>query len=359
MRSSLTLRAGPRAIAIIRERGLRGDDIDVIPAASGGAKWLSIAGLDKYLFGQLLGSTPAVASSTRPLRCIGSSIGSWRMACLAQRDPVAALERGHRAYIYDQHYSPKPHPREITERLTHCLDMLLGANGVDEMLSHPFVRLHILTAHGRGLAATPHRVAVTAAVAIAAAANVLSRRSLALQFRRTLFHDPRDAAAFSQLRDQPTAYLALGAHNVRDALIASGSIPLLIEGARITGQPGALHWDGGVVDYHLDLDFGDGDGLVLFPHFYPYVVPGWFDKALPWRRAGARNFGRTLLIAPSAEFVATLPGKKIPDRHDFKSMSNSAREKAWQTVANASAQLGEELHELITTGRVVSQLTPW
>ena len=52
--SALTLRAGPEALAIVRERGLRPEDIDVIPAASGGAKWLALAGLDRFLFGEFL-----------------------------------------------------------------------------------------------------------------------------------------------------------------------------------------------------------------------------------------------------------------------------------------------------------------
>ena len=54
MASSLSLRAGPEALALIRERGLRARDIDVMPGASGGAKWLSIAGLDRFLFSEFL-----------------------------------------------------------------------------------------------------------------------------------------------------------------------------------------------------------------------------------------------------------------------------------------------------------------
>ena len=106
MSSALSLRAGPDALRIIRERGLRAEDVDVVPGASGGAKWLVLAGLDRFLFGEFF-----QAPRARPLHLIGSSIGSWRMAAFAQRDPVAALERAHQAYIYDQHYSPKPSAR--------------------------------------------------------------------------------------------------------------------------------------------------------------------------------------------------------------------------------------------------------
>ena len=93
MTALLTLRAGPTALAHLREHGgLRADHIDIVPGASGGAKWIGIGGLDRYLFGHLLQQP-----RSRPLHLIGSSIGSWRMACLAQRDAVAALARGHDA----------------------------------------------------------------------------------------------------------------------------------------------------------------------------------------------------------------------------------------------------------------------
>lgn len=362
MPSSLTMRAGPRALALIRERGLRLEDVDIIPGASGGAKWLAIAGLDRYLFGTFLRSVPVgstTPSRTRPLHCIGSSIGSWRMACLAQHEPVAALARGHHAYIYGQRYSNKPGPREVTTVLTRCLDDILGDTGVEEILSHPFARLHVITARGRGLAASQRRLALATSIAIAVTANVVQRRSLSLQFRRTVFHGAGDTTPFAHLRDLPTVHLTLTPGNLRDALIASGSIPLLVEGARIAGRPGELHWDGGVLDYHLDLDFGPGDGLVLYPHFYSHIVPGWFDKSLPWRRARAKNFDRALLIAPSAAFVASLPGATIPDRRDFYTFPPAVRERRWQAVLDASERLGEELHELLITGTLAERVMRW
>ena len=42
---ALALRAGPDALHLLRERGLRTEDVDLVPAASGGPKWLAIAGL--------------------------------------------------------------------------------------------------------------------------------------------------------------------------------------------------------------------------------------------------------------------------------------------------------------------------
>ena len=368
MPSALTLRAGPDALALVRERGLRADDVDILPGASGGAKWLVLAGLDRYLFGELL-----QAPRDRPMHLVGSSIGSWRMACLAQRDPVAALDRAHAFYVHEQRYSsPRATPHEVSGVLGAALDRLLGATGVAEILAHPWARIHVLTTRARGLAAATRRGALLAGFGLAAAANAITRRSLAAQFRRAIFHSAGDTSPFAGLADLPTEHHALSADTLRPALAASGSIPLLMEGVRIPGVDG-LFWDGGILDYHPDLDFGPGTPagdasdrpghLVLYPHFYAHVVPGWFDRQLGWRRVtgatGSANFRRALLIAPSDAFVAALPGGKIPDRQDFYDLPDAERVRRWQRVVDASTRLGDELRELVTTGRVADAVRPW
>jgi hypothetical protein len=351
---ALTLLAGREAYRLIQDRGLRAEDVDIIPGASGGAKWLVLAGLDRYLFGEFLRKP-----RERPLHLIGSSIGSWRMACLAQRDPVAALGRGHHAYIYEQRYTRKPTVTEVTAVLGRALDLLLGPTGVDEMLSHPWARVHVITAEGRGLTASGGRMALMAGLALAIAGNLVSRRTLGFQMRRWIFHSAGVETPFGELSDLPTVHAALTAANARNVLLASGAIPLLVKGVRIPETRGGLHWDGGVLDYHLDLDFGTGDGLVLYPHFYPHVVPGWFDKSLAWRRARSTNFRRALIVSPSPEFVASLPGAKIPDRRDFYSMPEPERIRRWQAVVDASEALGDELRALIETGRVAERVQLW
>jgi hypothetical protein len=351
---ALTLRAGPDALRHIREFGLRPADVSIVPAASGGPKWLAIAGLDRFLFGQFFG-----APRTAPLHLIGSSIGSWRMACLAQRDPLAALARGHHAYIHDQRYTARPGTAEVSEVLDRILGTLLGENGIDEILAHPVFRLHVITSQARGLANSHARGRITAALLAAAALNLAHRRTLGLQFTRVVFSNAGDSSPLRQLADLPTQHIALTATNLRLALRASGSIPLVLDGVAIPGVPGGLHWDGGVTDYHLDLAFGAASGLVLYPHFYPHVVPGWFDKSLPWRRAGVHNFTRTLLLAPSDSFVRTLPGGRIPDRRDFFDMTEGDRIRTWNAVTSATAALGDELGDLLASGKVAERVVPW
>ena len=68
-------------------------------------------------------------------------------------------------------------------------------------------------------------------------------------------------------------------------MLASCSIPFWLDAVHdIPGAPRGAYWDGGITDYHLHLDYAQmGEGLVLYPHFQPTVVPGWLDKGLKHR----------------------------------------------------------------------------
>lgn len=349
---SLSLLAGPKAMRIVRERGLRAQDVDVVPGASGGPKWLVLEALDRFVFGELLQE-----DRDRPLHLVGSSIGSWRLACMAQRDPAAAIARFREAYI-EQRYAKKPTPAEVTRVSREILDVLLGPTGEREILGHPWARLHVITTACRGPAASERTPVQMLAMAAAAAGNLLSRRTLALHVRRVIFHTAGDESPFRALADFPTTHLALTGENLRPALLASGAIPLVLEGVPIPGAPGGIHRDGGIIDYHLDLDFGPGDGLILYPHFYPHLVPGWFDKGLRWRRARGANLDRALILAPTPELVARLPNAKIPDRDDFYRMRDDERIAAWRRVAALGEALADELRELLATGRIADAVRP-
>lgn len=351
MTSSLTLLAGPDALRLIRERGLRVEDIDVLPGASGGPKWLVLAGLDRVLFGEFL------QRRTRPLHLIGSSIGSWRLACLALKEPVAALERFAETYI-EQRYPPKPPPSLVSTTSQGILDALLGPDGEEQLLSHPWARLHVITTRCRGLTASEQPQVQLLGLALGALGNLVSRRTLGLQLERVIFHGAGDTSPFTGLADLPSVHLPLTRENLRPALLASGSIPLVLSGVRIPGAGAGVYRDGGVIDYHPDLEFGPGEGLVLYPHFYPYVVPGWFDKSLRWRRAGPANFRRALLISPSPEFVARLPYGKIPDREDFVQLPDAERLRAWRQVLAEGQRMGDEFRELLASGKLAERIRP-
>jgi hypothetical protein len=90
--------------------------------------------------------------------------------------------------------------------------------------------------------------------------------------------------------------------------------------------------DGGIIDYHFDTPLDYANGIVLYLHFSPRLVPGWFDKMLPWRSPRPASLDNLLLVTPSHDFIATLPNGRIPDRHDFMRMDNTQRKTSWRKV---------------------------
>ena len=122
--------------------------------------------------------------------------------------------------------------------------------------------------------------------------------------------------------------------------------------------PGTFR-DGGLLDYHLDLPYSGSD-IVLYPHFTEKIIPGWFDKALPWRRGDLNRLQDVLLLAPSREYLSTLPFGKLPDRSDFKRFmgKDAERQRYWRTAMENSQRLGDEFVELVDTGRLAERLQP-
>jgi hypothetical protein len=347
--SSLSILAGPHALAELRERGLGADRVRIFVGASGGPKWLVLHGLDRVLFPWLC------AGARAPVHLIGSSIGAWRVATLATRDPGAALERLCHEYI-EQRYSARPTPREVSQGGEKILSAVLGADGVQPLLEHAALRLHIVTVRMRHLAALEGPLQHVG-LGLAGLCNTLNRRALGLCLERVVFDAEGGSAPFAPFRSLPTRHVALTERNALAALYASAAIPAVMQGVRDPhGAPLGTYRDGGVADYHFGAEIDAADGLTLYPHFYPYLVPGWFDKALPWRRT--RGLTNTLLIAPSREHVASLPGGKIPDRDDFVRMSDTQRITAWRKVIELGTRMGDDLMELMARQRLGDVVRP-
>ena len=336
----------------IQAHGFAPDLVGTIAGASGGAKWLVLSQLDRVIAANLL---PRL---TAPVHLVASSIGTWRFACYAQPDPLAAIDRFEEAYL-EQRYSERPDSLEITAKSREILEHVLGDDGAAHALSHPVLRTHVLTVRSRRVTATERGPVLGAGLLAAATANMVSRRSLGAFFVRSLFYDPRDVPPFFDISDFPTERIPLSEANLADAIRASGSIPLVLRGVRdIPGARPGVYRDGGVIDYHLDIPTSPAGKITLFPHFFGYLKPGWFDKKLPWRHAGRQNTDRTLLICPSDDFVATLPNRKIPDRRDFQTMEPGARRKAWRSTVSACRVLADELNDVLDKDELSARLEP-
>lgn len=346
MFSNIAVYAGARARKIIRDRGLREDDISGMIGASGGPKFLVLAGLDKYIFSNWF------KKRTRPLDILGSSIGAWRGAAFACEDPVAKHEQFVNAYL-TQHYDKKPSPADVTAESIRIMDNYLQDDDIDYILSRSGVRLNIISARCTGLSASDNSLLLSAALAPAAIANMASRNALLKFFTRTMFYDLRSVSPFTSMAGQESR-VPLTADNIRGAILSSGSIPFVMEGiSGIPGAPEGTYRDGGLTDYH-PVPSGEHDGIILYPHFTERIVPGWLDKGLSWRRPSKESLADVLLIAPSKKFIGELPHRKIPDRTDFKAYAGNdgGRLKYWNEVIQKSSIIGEEFMEAVTGNRI-------
>ena len=349
---TLTFKAGAGAFESVRRHGFDVGSIGTIAGASGGAKWLVLSQLDRAIL------STVVPRLRGPVHLIGSSIGSWRFACYAQADPVAAIERFEDAYV-NQTYSEKPDIHEITAKSREILRYVLGASGVEEILGGPLFRMHVMAVRARHVMASERRGVLGLALIVAALLNAVSRSTLGWSFERALFYDPRDLPPFFDVDGFPLQRIPLAADNLEDAVVSTGSIPLVLAGVRdIAGAKPGVYRDGGVIDYHLDLPHSAAERLTLFPHFYSRIVPGWFDKKLKWRRPQAGNVERTILVSPSDEFVATLPHGKIPDRTDFTNFEPAERVRIWKQCVAACEAMADEFREVIEKDQLAARLEP-
>ncbi len=348
----LAVRAGPSALAHLREHGFNAADVRMMVGASGGAKWLVLAGLDKALMRDV------VPGFTSPVHLLGSSIGAWRFSCYAQRDPAAALARFEYAYL-NQTYSKKPTRDEITRVSEAILNDVIGAAGAHEIVNSERFRLHVMAVRSRHLTASERALPLLAGLTAAMLANHVSRKALGAFFSRALVHDERDAPPFLNIDDLPIERIPLSQENVAAAVLASGAIPMVLNG--VSPLPGArpgVYRDGGITDYHFDLPLSCEDGLTLYPHFYEHMTPGWFDKKRPSRRPRPEYLERVVLLAPSASFVAGLPGGKIPDRQDFRNLSDSERLSNWRQVVAETERLGDAFLSLVEKGQLADVAQP-
>lgn len=349
---ALTLKAGPRALARIRQNGLSPADVGILPGAAGGPKGIGIQGLDLALFGDWLPRAP------RERALIGASIGSWRFASACLPDPAAGIRRLGELYT-SQRFAKGVSMADVSSSCRMMLNELLADQDA-AIIANPHYRLHIVVVKSHGLLQHDHRGKLSLGLTSVIGNNLLARQRLGRHFDRVILHDARQTPPLAQLSDFRSHFHSLTAENLRHALLASGSIPMVMEAIReIPGlEPGAYR-DGGLLDYHLDLPY-DGDDIVLYLHFTDRVIPGWFDKSMPWRRGDRTRLQNALLVAPSREYLARLPHGKLPDRTDFKRYlgNDEGRERYWRQAMAESARLGDEFLELVESGRLVERLQP-
>lgn len=339
----LNIYAGESALKTIQECGFQQELFTNFLGASGGPKWFSLFGVDKYLFGDFF------KDRTSELNIIGSSAGAFRAACFAQKDPVAAISRLANKYAHTA-YSGKPSVTDISHSAVDMLAHLFGKNGINEIINNNIFKAHFIVAKSKGLTSFENPLAQGTGLLASMLLNKIDRKLLAFQYERYIFRPSSSQLTINDPYNFSSHYIDFTKENIAKALLASGSIPLVMSGIKnIANSPKGTYRDGGIIDYHFDFSLKNENkpqGLTLYPHFSPSPKAGWFDKNSS-RQVLAKSYENTVLIVPSAQFIESLPYKKIPDRNDFKNLDTDTRIKYWLTVLSETDRLAESLNELI------------
>jgi len=354
--TSLKILAGPKALQHIQRNGLSPRDIAAVFGASGAAKWLAIVGLDSTIFSQWL------PTSNQPIDLFGTSVGAFKLAAAAQRNPAAAMTVLADAYIA-QHYEGKVSAAQIAVATDRIFDAFLSDRNIEEILDNPRYNFHCSSVRCKGLLASDNKQQQIAAMVKALLLSLLGRNAHRSIFDRVVFKAGSPVNVFSGVDSYTTAQVILSKGNFRAALMSSGSIPVHMPAVRdIAGAPAGTYRDGGLLDYHpVPCNVATIDsGLVLYPHFYTYLKEGWFDKFSSWRQVSALQLDNTVLLGPSDDYVRSLPGGRIPDRRDFvRFMDDEAeRIRRWTEAKNRSYELGEDFMQLVQSGDIAKCVQP-
>ena len=337
---ALRIRAGHIATERILDEGLDPSSIRLVLGASGGPKWLVLAALDRYLFGEWLINAP------QDIDFIGSSIGAWRGAAACHPEAGRIFDRFHMGY-FRYRYNKNDKPGDISRHTEDVLHQWISDEEKARIVSNDRRRLHIVTTRGKGLMNSQNSVSVGLGL-VAAGVGVLARRdAIGRYFQRAVFSHGGELPFADQWRSFDTVTIPLQADNLAKAIMASSAIPgVNLPEPEIAGAPPGVYRDGGFIDYHFDSPFRPDDGLVLYPHFYPDLVPGWFDK-MRKRKTSADALSHTIILCPTDSFIASLPNGKIPDRNDFLKMDNDQRIAAWQEVMRRSEEVRDDFMRLL------------
>jgi len=364
----LEIYAGKNALKTIQEHGFKQELFTNFLGASGGPKWFTLFGLDKYLFGDFF------KGRSTELNIIGSSAGAFRAACFTQNDPVAAISQLADKYTHTI-YTNKSNAADISQSAVDMLEHLLDEQGINQIMHNKIFKAHFIVAKSKGLTSYENKLVQGCGLLASILLNKVNRRLLSCQYERYVYRPISSKVKISDPYHFNTHYIDFTKENISNALLASGSIPLVMAGIKdIANSPKGTYRDGGIIDYHFDFsltqdsrlqnslvkssiikssiiksndtNINETVGLTLYPHFNAAPKAGWFDKNSS-RKVLNENYENTVLLVPSARFIDSLPFKKIPDRKDFKNLSTETRINYWLTVLSQTDQLADSLNELI------------
>lgn len=341
----LTYRAGPRALAELRQGG---DVLAAVAAwvgSASGPRWLALHGLDRALLASGL-----LAGGGQRRLLLGASAGGWRALALASPDPQAALDRLLDGYVA-QTFARDARPAAVSVAYRQMLAEVFPAAEHDFVVANPGADLVLVVTRTAGLAAIDGRWRQLLGLALVAG----SRR-----LRRRLLQRGAVATAPDRLAIPAGAAVArLSTENLPAAALATGSVPLYMTAVRdLPGLPPGAWRDGGLTDYHLAHRWQRGPGLTLLPHFAVDVLPTWFDQRGRRRPPLPEVADDLLVVARDATWIASLPDRRLPHRDDFLTFAErpAERRRRWLEVARRAHELGDQLGEDLATGAIARKV---
>ena len=336
----LHYRAGPTARRILEDQGLTPETITAFVGPASGPRWLVLEALDRVLL---------EAGLLPQGLLVGSSAGAWRALALASEDPATTYRRLLEGYV-GQVFPKGVPPHKVSTAYRHLLSSLFAhqsAHLMGQPLAIHTVRLR------RGRSPTALKIALFTAALL----SPFLRRVGELFFERVLF----DTLPQKLPHPFDGQRVPLTEQNLIHAALASGTVPIYLEGVEDPpGAPEGVYFDGGLLDYHLRHPWaGDGDGIVLFPHYQRTLSPCWLDRFALLRRKPSRHaLDHLFQIHPGRALLDRLPDGRPPDRNDFLRFAEQpeVRIGRWRRALELSEEAGERLRQDLESGDLVDQL---
>lgn len=264
------------------------------------------------------------------------------MAAWASDDDGDCYDQLIEEYI-EQRYVGSPTPEQVSDVCRNYIARLFHHKRAGFAIAHPKLQLNFTTA----LLAleNPSAGQTVRSLLRAVGSNFFGRDRLSKTFTRGLFSSlphPSNSSLIGGWDDIETFEVSLTVENFQRGLLATGSIPTVLQGeSAIKGSPPGHHLDGGIIDYHFELK--SPSGPILYPHFSDNPVPGWLDRFPPNRRLSAEAKQHLCLLLPSKQFLSRFPTGDFPNRHDFRRFSNDDRIKLWRQTVELSNLVEKEL----------------
>lgn len=346
---SIRIKAGKRAYEVIRDGGFHWDMLTTHFAPATGPRWLIASGFDLALIkNDLLGRL-------RPVSLIGSSAGAWRFAAWVQPEPEKCYHNLMNSYITTS-YKRKDTPLSILQSLQGIINTYIEDDALSFALANKKYRLVIMTVRAKNLVSSEVKWVQRIGLGLCFFLNTMNQSHLFRFAERVVFYNGSKPPYFCLRPDFRGRYIHLNEINFKQAVIASGAIPAVIAGVRnIYGAPLGIYRDGGLIDYHLTQKYAPKDDeMTLFFNHQERIIPGWLDKKLPYRRPLDHILDNVVMVYPSEDFIAKLPGGKVPDRDDFTTFMDdpATRIKNWRQAVQMAEPLGEQFLELVESKRI-------